>query len=217
MAHKKTSYKSVGKKLKAAGFIDYDLRRNLNSGQKAAITRLARQYSQLINKPETFSVIPAPKGSKSALKTAGFTVNKAGKAVIPLYQYDTRHGEEQRFTSAKIKGSRIYLKGKYREEEIVLAGSREFFGELKHLSEQAKNLPRNQMLTVQIDDNKAFPSKFRSYHELYKYLTEDWHPNDGPRAKKKLMARMSIVTIVNQQPEKKQTRRKGYGAKKGGK
>lgn len=204
MAHKKaTSYKGAAKQLKELGFIDYDLRRNFSTGQKSAITKLARQYSQLINNPEQFSVQKAPKGTKAGLRTAGFTVNKAGKAIIPLYEYD----------SATLKHGSIELVGKGKSEKIVLAGSREFFQTLKNLNDAKSKLGRNQMLTVQIGDNNAFSMRFRSYWELYQYLTK-FQPKDEGESREKLFARMSIVTITQEKKSKPTRRNRSYADRK---
>lgn len=205
MAHKKASYKDSAKKLKELGFVDYDLRRNLNNGQKSQITKLTRQYSQLLSHPEQFSIQKAPKGTKTGLKTAGFSVNKAGNAIIPLYEFD----------SARLVKGRVELKSAAKSETIYLAGSREFFDKLRHLNDTREKLKRNQMLTVQIGDNNSFSTRFRSYWELYQYLTK-FQPKDEGESRERLFARMSVVTIENN-PKKSATRSKSYGQKKRGK
>jgi hypothetical protein len=205
MAHKKkTSYKDVGKTLKDLGFIDYDLRRNLNSGQKSQITKLARQYSQLIRNPKDFHVQAAPKGTREGLRTAGFTVNKGGKVIVPKYEYER----------VTVRRGHVTLQKGGKREDIYLAGSKQFFDKLKNLNETKKKLARNQMLTVQIGDNNAFSSRFRSYWELYQYLTK-FQPKDEGESREKLFARMSIVTIEDTTKAKsKRTRSKGYGQRK---
>lgn len=206
MGHKKkTSYKEVGKKLKDLGFVDYDLRKNLNSGQKSAITKLARQYSQLLSKPQEFHIQKAPKGTKAGLRTAGFTVNKGGKAVIPKYEYD----------KVSLRPGRVRLERDGKQEEIYLAGSRQFFDKLRNLNDTKSKLGRNQMLTVQIGDNNVFSNKFRTYWELYQYLTK-FQPKDEGESRERLFARMSIVTITNTK-QTKSTRSKSYGQKRRGK
>lgn len=203
MAHKKKiSYREVGKKLKDLGFIDYDLRRNLNNGQKSQITKLARQYSQLISNPKDFHVQAAPKGSREGLRTAGFTVNKGGKAIIPKYGYER----------VTLRPGHVYLERDGKREDIYLAGSRQFFDKLKNLNETKKKLGRNQMLTVQIGDNNAFSSRFRSYWELYQYLTK-FQPKDEGEQRERIFARMSIVTITNTKTSK-QSRSRGYDTRK---
>jgi hypothetical protein len=209
MGHKKkTSYKAVGKKLKELGFIDYDLRRSLNTGQKSQITKLAHQYSQLLSRPQAFHVQTAPKGSKAGLRTAGFTVNKGGKAIIPKYEYE----------KVTLRPGHVYLERGGKREDIYLAGSRQFFDKLKNLNQTKEKLGRNQMLTVQIGDNNAFSSRFRTYWELYQYLTK-FSPKDEGESRERLFARMSIVTITDTNTSKPRSKRKakGYGSKKGGK
>lgn len=203
MAHKRSSYIVAGKKLKSLGFIDYDLRTTLNNGQKAQITKLAGQYSQLLSQPQKFHVVKAPKGTKAALRTAGYTVNRGGKAIIPLYDFD----------KASIKQGRVELTGKTRSETVYLAGSKQFFQKLKELD--GKKLPRNQMVTVQIGDNNTFGSaRFRSYWELYKYLSEKFVPKDEGETRERLFARMSVVTITNLPKSGKSARSVDRAAKK---
>jgi hypothetical protein len=188
------------------GFIDYDLRRNLNNGQKSQITKLAQQYSQLLSKPQAFHVQKAPKGSKAGLRTAGFTVNRGGKAIIPKYEYD----------KVTLRPGHVYLERDGKREDIYLAGSRQFFDKLRNLNDAKAKLGRNQMLTVQIGDNNAFSSRFRTYWELYQYLTK-FQPKDDGEQRERLFARMSIVTITNIKSEAPRSNRKGkgYGSRKG--
>lgn len=211
MGHKKVPFNKLAparvKALKKLGFIDYDLRK-LNSGQKSRIVVLADQYKHLLSNTDRFYTPKVNKNQKAALKTAGFEVNKGGRAIVPLYEY----------TGAKLKGDSLYMTGGEggRSEQIILAQSREFFDRLKQLSTSGKDLPRNQMITVRIGDNNSFSQRFASYWQLYQYLAKDFAHNDTDSTRRQIFARMSIVTVTEPQAAKKTTRRKkGYAQKKG--
>jgi hypothetical protein len=200
------NYRTAARDLKKLGLVNYDLRRNLSSGQKSQITKLLGKLAdtfggekardRFFTNPEDYQVSRVSPKTQSALVDSGFKVLPNGRAVIPKKGADS--------VSVSSKGI-TYKKGKVKTTTIPTS-FQDFFPTLKKLS--AKKLGRNQMLSVQIGDAHHFQRRFDSYASLYKYLQEEFEPKDPNTDKDELIARISIVTIEGEKIGKKKARPK---------
>lgn len=178
------SYRKAAINLKKLGLIDYDLRYRLSTEQSAQIRQLEKEYRQVIKFPDRFHIATVGINRALELDQAGFKVTPSLKAIIPLHDYET----------ANITKSGIVLRKGRHEERIILANSKNFFKELKKLSET--KLPRNSMITARIGNNQFFSrAKFGSYSDLYHYVFNVFDAKDHGESTKRLQGLMSVVTL----------------------
>lgn len=201
-------YRAIAGELKKLGLVSYDLRQSLNSGQKAQITKLAKEYGHVLKHPDQFHTPKVGKETAKTLKTAGFKVTKTGRAIIPLSDGTGGH-----YQKANIKGGRILFSRPGRREDVYLAGSAKFFKELKRIGK--KKLPRNARVSVRIGDGGAFSHNYMTYADLYKYLSEEFVPKDPGESKQRLLSLMSVVYVTDdaydQKPRSKpRAKKKAY-------
>jgi hypothetical protein len=192
----KSFYQKVAGDLKRLGLIDYDLRKNLSTGQKSRIATLARDYGHALKHPELFHIAKVGEERKKELIKSGFKVTPTNRAVIPLMNYE----------SARIKKGNIEFKANGMSEKTYLAGSKNFIPTFEKLAR--KKLKRNQMITVRIGDHAPFNSRFNTVEALTHYVRNVFTPKDKGAEKEKLQRLMSIVTIEIS-PGKKNGKKKG--------
>lgn len=167
--------------------------------QKGWITRKANEYAEVLKHPENFEVKTVKKRETLRdLKASGYQTTKTKKVIIPLHTSDSG-----KFDSARIVKGKIIFKGSGLTETVTPSTVKDFHKKLKTLAD--KKLKNNQMLTVKIGDSASFNSRFDSYADLYKYLTQTFNPKPGKDGKKikgrDLMRYMSIVEVKNEKPQ----------------
>lgn len=163
--------KQRARALKRAGVIDYDLRRTLTPGQKAAITRAWRgtgrgvqslPWGRIVSRDDIVRRTVSPKKAK-LLRQLGYAV--AGRRVF----IDTEGHPE-----VHIRGNKIIKSGRGKKEIVDFIVDKEnLLATLKRLS--GTKLPPNEFLTVKIGNNAAFRRRFVSYSQLLRYLSH-WKP-----------------------------------------
>lgn len=150
----------------------------------------------MIRHPEDFHIAKVSKATAKELKGSGYKVTKTGRAVIPLRSAESAGAK---YDSAKISKGKIIFKSGGITEIVTPSTAKNFHSKLKVLA--TKPLKNNQMLTVKIGTNASFNSRFTSYGELYKYITETFNPKPGKDGKKvtgaDLMRYMSIVEVTS--------------------
>jgi len=194
-------YKSRAKKLKKAGFLSIDLRRNLSPQNKSRITKAHKKYNRFIN--DNFIVRHVSKKRAKQLKENGFIV-RGGKVILPTDGFDSKQ--------IKIKGNKIQYIGADKSIDIILTSRLDFLPKLKKLSEST--LPRGQFVTVRIGESQPFRQAFRSYQLLLRYIN-DWEPKDPTKNQTQqeqrddLIDQMAIVKYTGDiQPNAKKKKRK---------
>lgn len=202
-----TPSKKSAKKLKALGLIKYDLRKNLNTGQKAAITRLTREYSFFLDNPQDFVVRNVSRKTakltkESGLKTIKSKSGKTAKVIIPA----------KGAISVKFKKGKIVKEYSDRKEIVLLTHKHDFLTQLEQNAEKWSDAPR-KFFTVQIGENGPF-AVMRNAKDLLNYMKQ-WEPKDatpGSRQeavlKEKLMSQMVIIEIDDDRFEPVQPKRK---------
>ena len=201
-------YQKKARELKRAGFLDYDLRKTLNQGQKAAITRLWRQNSAVITHADNFESRHVAKAAADKMRRDGYTVNKKGRVFVQKEGYDnvsiksrkkkdgTREVKITRATGNKKSVTKVY-------SEFELLSALEKF--------DSDKLRKNQYVTVRIGDNAAFKLRYKDKKQLLDYVRNSWRPKDPGADRDFLISQMSIVTIEGDRPQT--FGRKGKGKK----
>lgn len=158
------------------------MRRNLSTGQKSRITKLAQEYGHALRHPELFHIAKVGKETAKSLKDSGYKVTPTNRALIPLHEYQ----------SAKIKKGYIEFKSGNLTEKSYLAGAKDFHKKLEGITK--RRLKRNEMITAKIGDSAAFNTRFSRYSDLYKYLSS-FYPKDPGMTREKLYGLLSVVTV----------------------
>lgn len=209
-------YKKSARALKRAGFIDYDLRHNLTTGQKSAVTRLLKQHGEIIKNPDNFIKRRVAPGAIKKLKGDGYTTTK--KAV---YLSKENFKEVHIKTEKKKKGGReitITRRSGNKKQTTKVYTNSELLAALER--EGNKDRPKNKFITVRIGDNGVFRRTFRNAGELMFYLREKFKPElKKGVTKESLISQMSFVSYdgIKESDISKFTRKKMKAAKKKGK
>lgn len=146
--------------------IDYDLRRDLSTGQKSAITRLAKKHAaeledvkQYLNRPDDFVLRPVSKKNAEILKKSGFKFMPGKQtAIIPRRGYD----------SVSIKGATIEYTKSGKKDTVYLSGDPvSLFSKAQKLQQEIK---RNQLLTFKIGENSIASTRYLNLKQMKEYL-----------------------------------------------
>ena len=190
--------------MKALGLIDYDLRRDLSTGQKSRITKLEKslpkeEYGGFLDYPHKYVVKKVNPKRAHELADSGYVVSRANRAVLPKGKFDT----------VELRGAKmIRTKGNIKEETI-LVGSLDFEKEFKKAA--SKKLQKNQQFSARIGENGHFKETYSSIAALNHYIRHDLAgklTEKDPEKRKKIFAQLSLVTITNQEYEKYASRSK---------
>lgn len=189
-------YLDKARLLKKAGFVDYDLRRNLTQAQKGVITKAWNKNSAVITHADNFvSRKVAPK-TADKMKRDGYTVNKKGRVFVQLEGYE----KVQIKSHAKTGGRDITViraTGNKKSVTKVLVG-KELVDALENFDD--KKLKKNQFVTIRIGDNAAFKQSYKGKALLMNYIKNSFNPKDKGTDKDYLISQMSIVTIEGARP-----------------
>jgi len=189
-------FKNKAKKLKKAGIINFDLRKKLNNGQKAAISRQFTAFSKVLDKDYTRRSVSKAKAKK--FKKAGYHVHN-NRVWLPTDGFDSKN--------IKIKTNSVDYGGpKAHKRRIVqLTTGEDFLPKLKALSN--KKLKKNEFVTVQIGDDNPFWTLFTSYEDLLNYIAA-WNPDDHDDMRDELIAKMSITSFFQEIPQRAKKKRR---------
>ena len=167
-------YAKKARELKRAGFLDYDLRKTLNQGQKSAITKLWKKNSAVITHAENFESRHVAKAAAEKMRRDGYTVNKKGRVFVQKEGYN-----EVSIKSRKKKdGSREVKITRTADNKKAVTKVYTNFELLRALeSVDQKKLKKNQFVTVKIGDNAAFKSKYKDTRQLMDYV-KHFQPKD---------------------------------------
>lgn len=185
-------YKKQGRKLKKAGIINFDLRRNLTPQQKAAITRQSKKYGEVLDSDQFVTRHISTKKAK-ILKGRGYATYN-NKVWIP-----TDGAERVQVTTKWIKGKKMDVikrtktdkKMRLSEIELIIAKDR-LHDEIE--AQMATMLPRGQFYTARFFGHSAFSDRFTSLESLNNYL-KNFTPKDKKTSKDELLASISIISI----------------------
>ena len=187
--------------LKKLGLIDYDLRKRLHWKQKEKIERLAKEYSEVLSRPQQFISRPIAKETARNLKSAGYETFKdvrTGKIKSLIKIPDDAQ-------TVRIRKGRVTVQyDGFTEKWLTGIAPANMEKEIRRLKKlQAKN-PSNFQITGKIGDNSPFKhSRFVDVDTFIKYL-KNWevnYPKDikGKRAraeyKSNLIQHLTIVEI----------------------
>lgn len=182
------------------GLIDYDLRRKLHPKRKEKIERLAREYNEVLNRPQQFISRNIGKETGKNLEKSGYKTFKTTggqlRSLIPIPSDATK---------VVIKKGRVTVSyDGFTEKWLIGKGPSEFQREMIRLKKQQEKNPRNFQITGKVGSNQPFKhSRFTNVDDLLKYL-QAWklnYPKDitAPRErddyKDNLIQHLSIVEI----------------------
>ena len=191
-------YLSAAKLLKSLGLIDYDLRRVLNNGQKARITRLKSHdlknpYRNVVKYPKEWVrlKIPRIRDIKKTLIENNYINN--GKYVwVDKHGYDkVRFGKKWGFNVLirTLKSNNKQFKLKYQYDIIIprtkIINALDMLASIK--------LPKGATVTAKINDHSPFSSApFATLGDLAYYLINSWGGRDSSEA----LAAIAIIFYV---------------------
>lgn len=191
-------YQKRARELKRAGFIDYDLRKTLNQGQKAAITKIWNKTSAVITNADNFESRHVAKAAADKMRRDGYTVNKKGRVFVQKEGYQDVHIKSRK---QKGGGREVVITrsiGRKKSVTKVMTGT-EVLNALEKFDE--KKLKKNQVVTVRIGDNAAFAIAHKGKQSLMNYINNKFTPKDPGTDKAYLISQMSIVTIEGDRPQ----------------
>jgi hypothetical protein len=193
-------YQEKARALKKAGFVDYDLRRNLNQGQKSQITKLWDKHSAIFTHPGNFVSRTVEKHAARKMKENGYAVagrkvfiTKEGYADIHVKTKKKKGGKGRDVLITRVVGNKTQKTRVYTETELLAALSKA----------EPEKLPKGHAITVRIGASAPFKIRYSSKAQLQQYLRDDFRPKDPGEDKENLISQMNIVIIKGAPPATK--------------
>lgn len=192
--------KSPAKILKEKGLIpkDWDLRKPLSTGQKSWITKQSKTYSQLIARPQDFSVKRVSNANAKILRESGVKT-QGNRAIVPKgYRRmikDPTTGKARIIkdqAKVSIRNGKMTIKKAHQTETVYLKGGPDFLNQLEKLYK--KKLKPNQAWALKIGNSPTMRTVRPDLKELIAYARDiDFHSQDA-------LNHVSLVLITSNSP-----------------
>ena len=190
------------KLLKAAGIINYDLRKKLTSGQKANATRKYREFRNVLEptlsrstdrRKEYVVRTVSPKVAEE-IKKGGYKVY-GNKVWISLDRYKTVKIKSKKDSKGNVRVELVRETSGKKSVEKLYYKSGNIFDDIQEAIKM-KTLDNGLFVSVKIGSAENFTVNMPvdNFEDLLNYL-EKWTPKDDPRQRDYLLSKMTLVYI----------------------